>query len=159
MMGRHPYLGPLAFEGKEDIFIAEQAMEITDTKQFSSCLFSEISGGEKQRVMLASAIAQQPKVMVLDEPTSALDIKYQIEILGILKRLNNECGLTLILAMHDLHLASKFCNRLILLDEGKLVFEGPSKKVLTKEILEKVYGIKIKVFTDKDDGSLIVYPH
>ena len=157
-MGRHPYLGPLVFEGEEDILIAEHAMELTDTRQFSSKLLTEISGGEKQRVMLASAIAQEPETMILDEPTSALDIKYQIEILNILKQLKKERKLTLILAMHDLHLASKFCQRLILLNEGKIICDGRPEEVLTKNILEKVYGIRVKIFTDEDDGSFIVFP-
>ena len=158
LMGRHPYLSPLAFEGEEDIFIAERAMELTDTRQFSSRLLTEISGGEKQRVMLASAMTQEPEVMILDEPTSALDIKYQIEILNILKQLREERKLTLVLAMHDLHLASKFCQRLILLDEGKMVCEGKPEEVLKKSILERVYGIRVKIFTDQDDGSLIICP-
>ena len=105
-------------------------MEITQTSQFSNRYFSEISGGEKQRVMLASAIAQEPEIMLLDEPTSALDLKYQIQILNILKRLNEEKNITLILAMHDLNLASRYCRRLILLDDGAIVRNGTPAEVL-----------------------------
>ena len=124
MMGRHPYLSALAFESEEDFDIARRAMETTMTSQFSDRYFNEISGGEKQRVMIASALAQNPKMMLLDEPTSALDLKYQIQILNILKNLNVNHDMTLVIAMHDLNLASRFCNRLVLLSEGEIVRDG-----------------------------------
>ena len=156
LMGRHPYLPPLSFEGKEDYRIARDAMEITQTSQFSNRYFSEISGGEKQRVMLASAIAQEPEIMLLDEPTSALDLKYQIQILNILKRLNEEKNITLILAMHDLNLASRYCRRLILLDEGAIVRNGTPAEVLKKEVLENVYGVHVNLHNL--DGEVLVHP-
>jgi ABC-type cobalamin/Fe3+-siderophores transport system ATPase subunit len=158
MMGRHPYLSPLSFEGENDYQIAEEAMKQTQVLEFANRSFNEISGGEKQRVMIASAISQKPEVMLLDEPTSALDIKYQIEILNILKQLNDEENKSLILAMHDLHLASKFCKRLILLKKGRVFCEGPPAEVLQKEILEEVYEVKVKIFQDDADGSLLVVP-
>ncbi|MFL2914848.1 MAG: helical backbone metal receptor [Nitrospinia bacterium] len=156
LMGRHPYLPPLSFEGKEDYRIARDAMEITQTSQFSNRYFSEISGGEKQRVMLASAIAQEPEIMLLDEPTSALDLKYQIQILNILKRLNEEKNITLILAMHDLNLASRYCRRLILLDDGAIVRNGTPAEVLKKEVLENVYGVHVNLHNL--DGEVLVHP-
>ena len=158
LMGRHPYLSPLTFEGQDDFDIARDAMELTQTLKFSDRGFNEISGGEKQRVIIASAIAQEPEMMLLDEPTSALDIKYQMQILKILRRLNHQDGITLVLAMHDLHLASKFCQRLILLSEGKIVCDGRPEDVLKKEILEEVYGVKVKLFRDEEDGSVLVSP-
>ena len=158
LMGRHPYLSPLSFEGEDDYRIAEEAMRQTQVLEFANRSFNEISGGEKQRVMIASAITQKPEVMLLDEPTSALDIKYQVEILSILKRLNEQENKSLILAMHDLHLASKFCKRLVLLNEGQVFCEGTPAEVLKKEILEEVYEVKVKIFQDDDDGSLLVVP-
>ena len=158
LMGRHPYLSPLSFEGEDDYRIAEEAMKQTQVLEFAHRSFNEISGGEKQRVMIASAISQKPEVMLLDEPTSALDIKYQIEILTILKQLNEQEGKSLILAMHDLHLASKFCKRLVLLKDGRVFCEGTPAEVLKKEILEEVYEVKVKIFTDDEDGSLLVVP-
>jgi cobalamin transport system ATP-binding protein len=158
LMGRHPYLSPLSFEGESDYQIAQDAMKQTQVLEFANRSFNEISGGEKQRVMIASAISQKPEVMLLDEPTSALDIKYQIEILNILKQLNEQENKSLILAMHDLHLASKFCKRLILLKEGRVFCEGPPDEVLKKEILEEVYEVKVKIFRDDEDGSLLVVP-
>ena len=158
LMGRHPFLGSMSFEDDNDITIAKHAMEVTDIQQFSSRLFTDISGGEKKRVMLASAIAQKPEAMLLDEPTSALDIKYQIQILKILNKINEEQKATIILAMHDLHLASKFCKRLILLNEGQTVCDGRPDEVLTKNILEDVYDVQVKIFKDNDDGSLLICP-
>ena len=156
MMGRHPYLSALAFESEEDFDIARRAMEITMTSQFSDRYFNEISGGEKQRVMIASALAQNPKMMLLDEPTSALDLKYQIQILNILKNLNVNHDMTLVIAMHDLNLASRFCNRLVLLSEGEIVRDGTPQQVLEKDILEQVYGIDIELSTR--DGYIMVHP-
>ena len=133
-------------------------MRTTDTTHLSARQFTDISGGEKQRVMMAAAIAQEPEVMLLDEPTTALDIRYQLEIINILKRLNRNDGMTLILAMHDLHLASRYCNRLILIDQGNIVKDGTPKEVLQKEILESVYGVQLKVFHDPEDGSIMISP-
>lgn len=158
LMGRHPYLSPLSFEGENDYRIAEDAMSQTQVLEFAHRSFNEISGGEKQRVMIASAISQKPEVMLLDEPTSALDIKYQIEVLNILNQLNEQENKSLILAMHDLHLASKFCKRLVLLKQGRVFCEGTPAEVLKKEILEEVYEVTVKIFQDDEDGSLIVVP-
>ena len=157
-MGRHPYVSPMKFESDNDYQSVARAMQLNQVEQFAERNLNEISGGEKQRVLLASAIAQDPRVMLLDEPTSALDIKYQVEILNILKQLNKDKGTTLVLAMHDLHLASKFCHRLALLKEGKLVCEGTPREVLQKDILESVYGIKVKLFIDDQDGSVLGSP-
>ena len=156
LMGRHPYLSPLSFESEEDFEISRSAMEITMTSQFADRYFNEISGGEKQRVMIASALAQNPEMMLLDEPTAALDLKYQIQILSILKNLNAGNKMTLIMAMHDLNLASSFCNRLILLNEGKIVRDGTPEQVLEKNILEQVYGIEVDL--GSHDGNIRVHP-
>ena len=158
LMGRHPYLSPLSFESEEDFEISRSAMEITMTSQFADRYFNEISGGEKQRVMIASALAQNPEMMLLDEPTAALDLKYQIQILSILKNLNAGNKMTLIMAMHDLNLASSFCNRLILLNEGKIVRDGTPEQVLEKNILEQVYGIEVDLVSNTIDGSIMVHP-
>ena len=156
LMGRHPYLSPLSFESEEDFEISQRAMETTMTSQFADRYFNEISGGEKQRGMIASALAQDPEMMLLDEPTAALDLKYQIQILSILKNLNARHKMTLVMAMHDLNLASSFCNRLILLDEGQIVRDGTPEQVLKKDILEQVYGIEVDL--GSHDGSIRVHP-
>ena len=157
LMGRHPYLSAFTFEGDEDIEIARNAMERTQILQFAQRGFNEISGGEKQRVVIAGAITQEPEVMILDEPTSALDIKYQIQILNILQQLNKDEQMTVVLAMHDLHLASKFCDRLVLLDQGKIFQDGRPEDVLKKENIEEVYGVKVHLIKDHD-GDIMISP-
>ena len=157
LMGRHPYLSAFTFEGEDDIEIARSAMKQTQTLQFAERGFNEISGGEKQRVVIAGAIAQEPELMILDEPTSALDIKYQIQILNILKTLNENKKTTVILAMHDLHLAAKYCTRLILLEEGKVFKDGKTEEVLQKEHIEKVYGLKVHLIHDQS-GNIMISP-
>tara|TARA_B100001123_G_scaffold418672_1_gene522964 strand:+ start:1176 stop:1958 length:783 start_codon:yes stop_codon:yes gene_type:complete len=156
LMGRHPYLSPLSFESHEDFKISQRAMQTTMTSHFSDRLFNEISEGEKQRVMIASALAQNPELLLLDEPTSALDLKYQIEIMSILKDLNTNHKMTLVVAMHDLNLASRFCNRIILLNDGKIVSDGTPLQVLQKDILEEVYGIELDLYSK--NGHTLIHP-
>ena len=156
LMGRHPHLSALSFESHEDFNISQRAMKTTMTSEFSERFFNEISEGEKQRVMIASALAQKPELMLLDEPTSALDLKYQIEIMNILKDLNTNHKMTLIVAMHDLNLASRFCNRIILINEGKVVSDGAPPQVLKKDILEQVYGIELDL--DFKNGHTLIHP-
>ena len=156
LMGRHPHLSALSFESHEDFNISQRAMETTMTSEFSERFFNEISEGEKQRVMIASALAQNPELMLLDEPTSALDLKYQIEIMNILKDLNANHKMTLVVAIHDLNLASRFCNRIILINDGKVVSDGTPLQVLKKDILEEVYGIELDL--DFKNGHTLIHP-
>ncbi len=158
MMGRHPYLKPFRFESQEDHEICHRAMEVTSTTDFKTRKFSQLSGGEKQRVLIASAIVQSPKIMLLDEPTASLDLKYQVQVLDILERLNLQRGITLVMAMHDLNLAAKFCHRLVLIKEGQVVRDGPPEAVLQKEIIEEVYEVKVQILKSPKDGSPLIFP-
>ncbi len=158
MMGRHPYQSPLSFETEDDWEITRRAMEETDIMSLSDRRFNEISGGEKQRVMMAGALAQNSELLLLDEPTASLDIKYQLEILNILRRLNQQNGKTIVIAIHDLYQASKYCDRLILINEGQIIQNGPPVDVLRKDILEEVYGVTIKIIYDQEDGGIMVSP-
>ena len=156
LMGRHPYHSLFSFENQEDFKFSERAMKATMTSEFSDRFFNEISEGEKQRVMIASALAQDPELMLLDEPTSALDLKYQIQIMDILKELNTNNTMTLVVAMHDLNLASRFCNRIILVNEGNVVSDGSPSEVLKKDILEEVYGVDLDL--DLKNGYTLIHP-
>ena len=158
MMGRHPFLKPFRFESQEDHDIFNRAMEVTSTTDFKARKFSELSGGEKQRVLIAGAIVQSPMIMLLDEPTASLDLKYQVQVLDILERLNLQRGITLVLAMHDLNLAAKYCHRLVLLKEGRVVRDGPPETVLQKEIIEEVYEVKVQILKSPKDGSPLIFP-
>jgi iron complex transport system ATP-binding protein len=145
LMGRSPYLGYLMFESEKDLEIAKKAMEWTEILNFSERPIDELSGGERKRVFIARALAQEPEVILLDEPTANLDIHHQIEFLDLILSLNRERGLTIIMATHDMNLASEFCDRLILLREGRIYKMGAPKEVITKETIETVYGCEVWV--------------
>jgi iron complex transport system ATP-binding protein len=145
LMGRSPYLGHLMFESEKDLEIARKAMEWTEILAISQRSIDELSGGERKRVFIARALAQEPEVILLDEPTANLDIHHQIEFLDLILALNRERGLTIIMASHDLNLASEFCDRLILLQKGEIFKMGSSQEVITRENIERVYGCGVWV--------------
>lgn len=139
MMGRYPYINRFSGIRKSDIEAVEKAMVITDILELKEKSITQLSGGELQRVFLAQAIAQQPELLLLDEPTTHLDIGHQIAILNLILKLNRTEGLTVIAVLHDLNLASEYCNRLILIDRGRIYREGTASEVLTYPIIEEVY--------------------
>ena len=143
LMGRSPYLGHLMFENEKDLEIAKNAMERTKIVPFSERPVDELSGGERKRVFIARALAQEPEVILLDEPTASLDIQHQIDFLDLILTLNQERGLTIIMASHDINIASEFCDRLILLRGGRIYKMGTPEEVITKENIETVYGCEV----------------
>jgi iron complex transport system ATP-binding protein len=151
LMGRIPHLRRLQKEQLRDAQVVEQALFFTNTLQFKDRLIDQLSAGERQRVLIAKALAQQPALLFLDEPTSHLDIGYQVQTLGLLRRLNREQSLTVVVVMHDLNLASEYCNRLILLQKGAIYKEGTPEQVLTYQNIEQVY--KTPVLVHKNPGS------
>jgi len=146
LMGRTPHLGLLRYEGKRDMAIAWQAMEATETQFFAERRVGELSGGEKQRLVIARALTQQPKVVLLDEPTANLDINYQVEILDLVKGLCVEQGLTVVIALHDLNLAAQYCDWLVMLNGGRIYTEGVPNDVLTEQNIREVYGAEVRVY-------------
>src|SRR3989304_5744608 len=143
LMGRSPYLGDSMFESEKDLEIAKRAMEGTKILAFSERPMDELSGGERKRVFIARALAQEPEVILLDEPTANLDIRHQIEFLDLILSLNRERGLTIVMASHDMNMASEFCDRLILLQGGRIYKTGPPGEVITRENIESVYGCEV----------------
>jgi iron complex transport system ATP-binding protein len=145
LMGRIPHLRRLQLETKADFAIAEKSLIMTDTLELKEKRIDELSAGERQRVIIAKALAQQPALIFLDEPTSHLDIGHQIQILDLLKRFNRETDLTIVMVLHDLNLASEYCNRIVLLNEGKIFKEGSPREVLTYQNIEAVYKTVVVV--------------
>ncbi|MEI7903868.1 MAG: ABC transporter ATP-binding protein [Candidatus Firestonebacteria bacterium] len=158
LMGRAPYLKRFSWETKEDLQIAESAMKLADVKHLRNRNIDELSGGERQRVIIARALAQMPKVLLLDEPTSHLDINHQYDILELIKKLNENAGITVLMISHDINLASKYCKELIMLKNGRIFVKGPAKRVITKKIIKDVYGVEVnlvKVPGMKTQGILL----
>jgi len=145
LMGRIPYISRIGFESKEDLKIAFEALERVDAIHLRDRFIDELSGGERQRVVIAKALAQKPKILFLDEPTTHLDISHQIEIFSLLKNLNKESGLSVVAILHDLNLASLYCDRLILLSEGRIKKHGTPLEVLDHKIIEDVYKTQVIV--------------
>ncbi len=145
LMGRSPHLGLLAVEKREDLELAERAMSFTNVQHLAGRRLDQLSAGERQRVLIARAICQQPRIIVLDEPTAPLDLAHQIQVMDLLERLRNEEGVTIIMVSHDLNLAAMYANRLLLLKDGGVISLGQPAEVLTFETLEQAYGCVLLV--------------
>lgn len=160
MLGRTPFLRALAEDSKQDREIVSHALELVGIAEFGTRLFGELSGGEQQKVILAMALAQQPKLLLLDEPTAHLDIAHQVEILELVRGLNIGQGLTVVAAMHDLNLAALYFDRLILLKEGRVVADGTPAQVLTEAQIESVFSASVRVEPHQVSGvpHIIVMP-
>jgi iron complex transport system ATP-binding protein len=155
LSGRYAHRGSYLFDRAEDLDLSRWAMGVTKISHLRNKLLKEVSQGEQQRVALAAALVQKPTLLLLDEPTSALDIKYQLEIMHILSKLIQTQQMTILMALHDLNLASRFCDRIILLKQGQIQAEGTPQEVLTKPLLENTFETKIEVRYDVWDG----YPY
>jgi iron complex transport system ATP-binding protein len=153
LMGRYPHLSAFYSESTNDYHVVERSMQSTDVWHLRQRQFGELSGGEKQRVVLASALAQEPQILLLDEPTSSLDIKYQYQFYSILQDLRQRRGLTIVVVTHDINLAARYCGRLILLKNGKVVGDGAPEKVITKRIMESVYEVEVEILLHPQDGK------
>jgi iron complex transport system ATP-binding protein len=139
MMGRFPHLKKFTRPRKSDLDVVDESLLLTDTAAVSGRTLNELSGGERQRVILAQALAQEPQLLLLDEPTSHLDIGHQAGILDLIKKLNRERKMTVIMVQHDLNLASLYCEKLILMDKGRIFTQGTPMEVLNYQNIEEVY--------------------
>jgi len=158
LMGRHPHLGTFELEGPSDLALARDSLAATGTDHLAGRAYMTLSGGEKQRVVIASALTQSPEVLLLDEPTASLDLGYQLEVAALLRRLNRDRGVTMVLATHDLNLAASLCDRLILMRDGRVVAQGATRDVLTAASIRRIYDVDADVSFHGAAGHVTVTP-
>lgn len=156
LMGRLAHTGILGLAGKNDLAVAHQAMIMTDTLQFAGRTLSELSGGEAQCVMIARALAQQPSVMLLDEPTSHLDIKNQLIIYNMMQRLARDWPMAVLCVSHDINLASRFADELVLMRSGQVVAAGKPEQVIRRDVLAKAYDVEVDLIDLPDSPVPLV---
>jgi iron complex transport system ATP-binding protein len=152
MMGRTPHKHFMESDNMEDYKIAADALERVNLEKYADRSYLTLSGGEKQRVILARAIAQEPKFLILDEPTNHLDIKYQLQILSVVKSLN----IGVLAALHDLSMASVYCDILYVVKDGQIIASGNPKAVLTKNLIRQVFEIDCEVYSNPITGDLAI---
>ena len=157
LMGRSPHLPRFGRETERDLTIVERAMDLANVSHIADRPITEISGGERQRALIAMCLAQEPEVLLLDEPTSHLDIGHQLSILNLIGNLNRQTRVTVVAVFHDLNLAAEYCDRLVLLDRGRVVAAGTPADVLTTEMIQNVYGVSVLIGRNPvSDGPHVV---
>ncbi|MBF8170568.1 MULTISPECIES: ABC transporter ATP-binding protein [Streptomyces] len=156
--GRHPHQRAFSrWTAKDDAAVAA-ALEATQTTDLMDRSVDELSGGQRQRVWIAMALAQQTDLLLLDEPTTFLDISHQVEVLDLLTDLNRTRGTTIVMVLHDLNLAARYADRLIALASGGLHAAGPTEDVMTRDMVQSVYGMESRVIEDPVSGRPLVLP-
>lgn len=158
LMGRHPHLGVFEVEGPSDIAAAEDALAAVHASHLAARAFNTLSGGEKQRVVIASALAQATDVLLLDEPTASLDLGAQIEIASLLASLNQTRDVTIVVSTHDLPLASTVCRSLVLLRQGRVIASGPTADVLSSANVQALYDVPVDVHVHAASGQRLIVP-
>lgn len=154
LLGRKPHMGWGV--SQKDLHVVQSVMEELDINLLADRYLDELSGGQRQKVSIARALAQESTIMMLDEPTSALDLKYQYEVLGLVRKLADEQGKLIILVLHDLELAARFSDRLLLLKDGKEFQTGVPANVITEANLRNVYGVDTEIFETKQGIKISV---
>ncbi len=156
-MGRFPHLGPLQGLRPSDREIVSQALQETQTAQLAERSISELSSGERQRVLIARALAQQSGTLILDEPNVHLDINHQIAIFRLLFQLQQEAGKTIIVVLHDLTMVGAFCERVALLNEGRIIRTGTPNEIITEETIRSTYGADVQVMSGPEGNPVLSY--
>jgi iron complex transport system ATP-binding protein len=158
LMGRHAHLGLFEVEGPHDYAVAREALAATGTDHLERRTFHTLSGGEKQRVVIAAALAQSAGALLLDEPTASLDLGYQLDIAALLAHLNHDRGVTMVISTHDLNLAATLCRTLVLMRQGRVVAAGPTDEVLTPAHVRAIYDVDADVHVHPGTGHVTVVP-
>lgn len=158
LMGRFAYLSGLGIEGKQDMEIAHKAMEMTGVLPLADRMIHQLSGGERQRVFIAQAITAEPEILMLDEPISSLDVKYQVQIMDLLKSLNEEKGITIITTLHDLNFAGFYAKKLLFLKKGIMQSLGTSGEVINKESVRQVFDVEVELYKYSDEMNPVIIP-
>lgn len=158
-LGRYPWHGALGRFGVRDSAKVSEAMELTDVVRFADRAVDGLSGGERQRVWLAMLVAQDSDCLLLDEPISALDIAHQIEVLSLVRSLSENRGLSVVVVLHDINMAGRFCDDLIALKGGRLLTSGPSAELMRSDTLEDIYGIPMGIVPHPHGGTPISFAH
>ena len=158
LMGRTPHLNWLGTLSARDTDIAHEAMRLTDVENFSGRWCSQLSAGERQRVILARALAQNTPVLMMDEPTSHLDLRYQIEFMEITRKLASQQEKTILIALHDLNLAARFGDTVMAMKDGRVAASGSPAQVLTPERIQDIYGLPVEVFQSPGKQGTIILP-
>jgi iron-chelate-transporting ATPase len=157
-LGRYPWHGALGRFGRNDREKVDEAMTLTEVTGMADRLVDTLSGGERQRVWLAMLVAQDAQCLLLDEPISALDIAHQIEVLSLIQRLSHVRGLGVLLVLHDLNMAARFCDEIIALHTGRLIARGEAQAIMTPEALKEIYGIDMAIMQHPRTGFPVGMP-
>ncbi|MBN8939800.1 MAG: ATP-binding cassette domain-containing protein [Rhizobiales bacterium] len=158
-LGRYPWHGALGRFGQADRDKVAEAMALTDVESFAERLVDTLSGGERQRVWLAMLVAQDAEYLLLDEPISALDIAHQVEVLSLVQRLSRDRGLGVVVVLHDVNMAARFCDEIVALHGGRLIARGAPAAIMTPAELQAIYGIAMGVTPHPVSGLPISYVH
>ena len=157
-LGRYPWHGALGRFGDTDTRKTEEAIALTGVEILADRLVDTLSGGERQRAWLAMLVAQNTDCLLLDEPISALDIHHQTEVLSLVRNLSQEKGLGIIVVLHDVNMAARFCDTIIALYTGEMIFQGTPKMLMTPEALQQIYGLPMDVLEHRPTGRLVAVP-
>jgi iron complex transport system ATP-binding protein len=156
--GRHPHQGIMSRWSSADDEAVAFALDTTGTAELADRAVDELSGGQRQRVWIAMALAQQTDLLLLDEPTTYLDAAHQVEVLDLLTDLNADSGITIVMVLHDLNLAARYCDKVVMIADGEVEAQGEPGEVFTEDLVEKVFGLNSRIIPDPVSGTPLVLP-
>lgn len=157
-LGRYPWHGVLGRFGPHDAERTQRALHLTGMRAFSDRLVDTLSGGERQRAWLAMLVAQDASCLLLDEPIAALDVSHQIDVLSLVRDLSREADISVVLVLHDINMAARFCDEIVALHSGRLIAQGSPEEIMDADVLRRIYGIEMDVLPHPANGRSIALP-